>query len=315
MIRAPLLLALLWVLSAAAGAQVEADPGEAFADQVSVGYVLVPVTVRAREGFVNDLDRSELTLEVDGERVEIDSFERGGDAPVSIAFLQDLSGSMELGGKLDQSRRLLECLLERSREGDRFALATFAGKRLEVDVPFGQDRSAVQEAAGQWRGYGVTALNDAVARLPELTSSRAQPNVVALLTTDGVENASTLTPEEAREVVRRARIPVYPLAFEGGPEAVRAGAEGAKYSGVLRRLAAYTGGRYFALREPRDVEGACVQISIELRSRYVLGFPTAEAGAVAPHLLRVKVGRPGLSVAHRLGYTGPPPATGPAVEE
>jgi VWFA-related protein len=310
----PLLLVAL--AAPAAAQQAAAPPGQAFAEQLSVGYVLVQVTVRSHGGFVTDLERGDFHLEVDGEPVTFDSFERGEDAPVSLAFLQDLSGSMALGGKLDRSRDLLDCLLDRGRPGDRFALATFAGKRLEVEVPFGEERTPLREAADAWRGYGVTALHDAVARIPELVASRAQPNVVALLITDGVENASTMTPEESREAVRRARIPVYPMGFETGAESAgTAPGDGDRYSGVLRRLAAFTGGRYFALRQPSDVESACVQISIELRSRYVLGFPTAETGSAAYRTLRVKVDRPGLQIAHRLGYSGPPPAPSPAVGE
>jgi len=279
-----------------------------FADQVSVGYVLVPVAVRSRAGFVTDLGPGDFVLEVDGRRVDFDSFERGGEAPVSLAFLQDLSGSMALGGKLDQSQGLLECLLDRSSPSDRFALATFAGRQVSVEVPFGSDRGPILEVAAGWRAYGVTALHDAVGRIPELAASREQPNVVAVLITDGVENASDLTSDEAREIVRQARIPVYVLGFEGATGGAPSENAAEQYSGVLRRLAAFTGGRYFALATPQDAREACVQISIELRSRYVLGFATADGEPAAYREMRVKVERRGLWIAHRRGYMGPPPA-------
>jgi len=309
----PVFVLFCVALGALAGAEAQesstlsgAEAG--FVDEVSVGYVLVPVAVRSPDGFVSDLESGDFTLEVDGKRVVVDSFERGGEAPVSLAFLQDLSGSMALGGKLDESVGLLQCLLENSRQQDHFALAAFAGRQVGVEVPFSEERGPILEAAAAWRAYGVTALHDAVARIPELASSRQRPNVVAVLITDGAENASHLTSDEAREIVRQARIPVYVLGFEragGSP----AGAQGAEhYSGVLRRLAAFTGGRYFALREPHDAEQACVQISVELRSRYVLGFATAESGGSGYREIRVGVDRRSLMIAHRRGYTGPPPA-------
>jgi VWFA-related protein len=293
----------------AEGAAREAPQEMDFADQVSVGYVLVPVSVRSRAGFVTDLGPDDFSLEVDGRRVDFDSFERGGEAPVSLAFLQDLSGSMALGGKLDQSQGLLECLLDRSPLSDRFALATFAGRQVSVEVPFGSDRGPILEAAAGWRAYGVTALHDAVARIPELAASREQPNVVAVLITDGVENASDLTSDQAREVVRQARIPVYVLGFEGATGGAPSDDAAEQYSGVLRRLAAFTGGRYFALATPQDARDACVQISIELRARYVLGFATADGEPTAYREVRVNVERRGLWIAHRRGYTGPPPAS------
>jgi VWFA-related protein len=318
-LRALVLLAALPALGAAqeagpgtprAGTSVDGEvpQGADFADQVSVGYVLVPVSVRSRAGFVTDLGPDDFALEVDGRRVDFDSFERGGEAPVSLAFLQDLSGSMALGGKLDQSQGLVECLLEKSSPSDRFALATFAGRQVSVEVPFGADRAPLLEVAAGWRAYGVTALHDAVARIPELAASREHPNVVAVLITDGVENASDLTSDQAREVVRQARIPVYVLGFEGAAGGAPSEDAAEQYSGVLRRLAAFTGGRYFALATPQDAREACVQISIELRSRYVLGFATADGEPAAYREMRVNVERSGLWIAHRRGYTGPPPA-------
>ncbi|MDX1502185.1 MAG: VWA domain-containing protein [Thermoanaerobaculia bacterium] len=299
-------LALL--LAAAVCPPLGAQSADRFSEEVSVGYVLVPVAVRSREGFVRGLELDDFTLRVDGREVAIDSFERAGEAPVRLALLQDLSGSMDLGGKLEGSRRALDCLLEGARPADRFALASFAGRRLRVEVPFTGDLSALREAAMAWQPYGVTALHDAVASIPRIAISRQAPNAAAVLVTDGVENASSLAPEEARRVVRSAKIPVYVLGFGRSAGDEGEAGEPDTYARVLRRLASFTGGRYFPMEGPEGVEPACAEIAAETRSRYVLGFATRSEGASVFREIRVEVGKRSSRVSHRRGYTGPAPA-------
>src|SRR5947209_20579158 len=83
------------------------EPGTKFSgEEVAVGYVLVPVIVRSNSGgYANRLDKKDFRLLVDGRPAPVDSFEQRAEAPASIVFLQDLSGSMEAGGKLEASRR------------------------------------------------------------------------------------------------------------------------------------------------------------------------------------------------------------------
>src|SRR5262245_41184625 len=75
------------------GEAQEPQPPE-FSDQMSVGFVLVPVVVRAGAGFAKNLEQKDFRLLVDGKPVPIESFERRSDAPASLVILQDLSGSM-----------------------------------------------------------------------------------------------------------------------------------------------------------------------------------------------------------------------------
>src|SRR5436305_8192346 len=106
------------VLSAAAAPSqtpqaptVPQPPASSFQDSVSVGLVLVPVVVRAGAGFAKNLDRKDFRLLIDGKPVPIESFERRSDAPASVVILQDLSGSMDSGGKLEESRNVVRFFL------------------------------------------------------------------------------------------------------------------------------------------------------------------------------------------------------------
>lgn len=320
------LLALAAGLVAAApgSAAQEPEPPAArpgFAEQISVAWVLVPVLVYERRGdYVDDLDREHFRLRVDGEEIPIASFERGVDAPVSLVVLQDLSGSMGNGGKLEASKRALTQLLGRVRSGDELALASFAGGRLTVDVPFTGNQRALAEAMAVWEPYGTTALHDAVAWIPEISAEGRHPKRAVLLVTDGVDNASAISPEAARSVIERSHLPVYVVGL--GDSAVERpggdgenGAAGESYARLLRRLAWSSGGNYFAARDPSEVGPAVRKTLAALRREYVLGFPATGGGETAFRQIRVEARGGRLKATHRLGYTGGPPTVESAAAE
>lgn len=304
----PLAWLLLLALPAPSRAESRQPPpqgGTAFREEVSVGWVLVPLSVRTRRGFVADLEPRDVRLFADGEPVTLGSFERGAKAPLELVLLQDLSGSMALGGKLAASRQAASCFLDRLRPGDRYALASFAGRRLTVEVPFTADLTAGREAAEAWRPYGVTALHDAVARLPGIRAT-GQAAGAAVLITDGAENASRIDPNEAREIVRRAQLPVYVLSL--ARRRTESPQDRGDYASILRRLAAASGGRYLPIEPATALQTACRSVVEELRSRYVLGFPTA-GDESRWRKLDIEVDRRGVEIRSRAGYHGPPPAS------
>lgn len=283
-----------------------------FEESVSVSWVLVPVVVRARQGHVEGLGRDDFRLFVDQRRVPVEELDLGSDVPLSVVYLQDLSGSIANGGKLEASRRALATLLEHTREDDRVALATFAGGRLRIDVPFTADTGTLGEAMDLWEGYGTTALHDAVSLLPEISEGGRAGQRVAVLVTDGLDNASALAPEEAVRVVREARLPVYVVALSAaGPLGARRDSEDGEYlyGDLLASLAERTGGRYFEVSGEAEAAEAVTELVEDLRSRYVLAFTTSAEGARTYHPLRVEVALPYRhTVTHRTGYTGTPPA-------
>jgi Ca-activated chloride channel family protein len=302
------LAALAALLTAPVRAQQQAEPAPTFAEEVSVGYVLVPLVVRSGAGYSDKLDQDDFRLLVDGKPVKIDSFERRSDAPASIVFLQDVSGSME-GSSLEASREVVRYFLGKSMQGDEFSIATFASGERQVEVPFTSDLSVLREAVGRWKGYGTTALHDAVAWVPSISAEGHNPKRFAVLVTDGIDNASRITPEQAREIVRQAQLPVYVLGLGSGSpyELSTAGEKIYRYADVLNLLAAVTGGRYYAISNLEDLQNALASIYNDLRHQYVLGFPTGE-GKARQRDVRVEVKSGDRTVLFRRGYKGPPPA-------
>ena len=302
-----------------APAAPQEPPTSTFADEVSVGLVLVPVVVRSGAGFAKNLDQDDFRLLVEGKPVRIESFERRSDAPASVVVLQDLSGSMETAGKMDWSRQITRffcrayCGLETACPGDEFSLAIFAGdEALQVEVPFTSDQSALREAVSRWKAYGTTALHDAVASMPRISLEGRNPKRFAILVTDGVDNASRLTPEQARAVVQDAQLPTYVLGLSAGNpyELSTEGKKIYRYADVLNLLAAVTGGRYYSIANAEDLQKALTAILDDVRHQYVLGFSTGD-GAVRFRNLAVEVkgkDRSRRTVVFRRGYKGTPPA-------
>jgi VWFA-related protein len=287
-------------------------PTPQFQDEVSVGLVLVPVVVRSGAGYAKSLDQKDFQLRIEGKTVPIESFERRSDAPASVILLQDLSGSMASGGKLAQSQQALRFFLDKSLPGDEFSIASFAGGIFEVEVPFTKNQGTLREASERWVAYGTTTLHDAVARIPQISLEGRNPKRFALLITDGVDNASRLTPEQARAVVQEAQLPTYVLGLGAGNpyELTQEGKKIYRYADVLSLLAAVTGGRYYSIANQEDLQKALAEILDDVRHQYVLGFSTGD-GAVKFRPLTVEIkgkSRERRAVVFRRGYKGTPPA-------
>jgi VWFA-related protein len=311
--------AVLALLAWSGAAPLAADPAgkppapapPAFTDEVSVDWILVPVIVRSKRGYARDLPRQDFDLRVDGRSVRFKDFEQRGEAAWSVVLLQDLSGSMGVGGRLEASQEAARFFLDRSRPGDEYALASFASGSTNVDVPFTEDLGALRDSVSRWEAYGKTALHDAVGRLPEISSSSRNVKRAAILITDGVDNASALSANEARELVRRAELPVYVLGLESGdPLALdERGKKVYRYADMLNLLSHLTGGRYFPISGPDDLKEACSTIADDLRYQYVLGFDTSGRGQAGFHPISVIIrGGDDLRVQARHGYRGTAPA-------
>jgi hypothetical protein len=126
-----------------------------------------------------------------------------------------------------------------------------------------------------------------------------------------VDNASSISAAEARELVRRAELPVYVFGLSAG-DPFRLGIDRQKlfrFADALNLLASFTGGRYYALRSSRDLAAVSAAVAEELRYQYVLSFPVTGRGESRYRRIEVDLpGREHLRVLARKGYEGRPPA-------
>ncbi|MCL4846925.1 MAG: VWA domain-containing protein [Acidobacteria bacterium] len=286
------------------GGQVPADPALVF--RSGVDLVSVAAVVRDRRGHVvRDLDAGDFEVYDNGVRRRIVEFAPGEDGPISVAFLLDVSGSMRMSRANDAARGMLDHLLawlDPSR--DEAALFTFDAKLYE-EHGFTSDVAALRGAMAGIEAFGVTSLYDAVGETAERVASRDARRRAVVVLTDGLDNASRLTPEDVSAIASRSDVPVYVVTLVssldqphrrmalGGPEAVNA-------AGPLGHLAWWSGGNLFIVSTAGQASVAARTMVAELRHQYLLAFESS--GAPGWRTLDVRLRRADLSIRARSAY-------------
>ena len=277
--------------------------GEAAAQyqgRVSVNAVVVPVTVRNSAGrAVTGVARGRFHLRVDGFDVPIRDLDLESDLPISLGFILDTSGSM-MGRKMSGSQQLITAFLLHRRPDDQLALWTFGDDRVLERFPFGMGWYLLPRVLETLKPWSTTALYDVVLRIPEMLEKAQHHRRAAILLTDGVDNASEITAEEATEVAQRLDTPVYVLGVE--PPTASEGADGSSYEEVLTVIADASGGHYRRIPQAEQMPRVVDDMLHELSSRYILTFTTSGVGQRKWRSIEVTVD--GYEAVTRSGYVG-----------
>jgi Ca-activated chloride channel homolog len=311
-------------LAVAAGASAASGAGSVFPSTaasapgaVASGYVevekvravLLPTKVEDRRGrVVAGLTAGDFELMEDSIPQKIDSVSVEADAPVSIAFMLDVSGSMRISGKLEAAKEAIRYFLDDLRPQDRFALIAFADDQVSWITEFTSDRQVFLERLAVQTGYGQTALHDAIAVAPGLVQAGTDGRKAIILITDGVDNASRMTLDQAVEAARRASVPIYAVGFSSLPRDLLTKKEelGTNFS-VLSRFSDETGASLFAVHDPDELKEAVVRIDEEMRHQYLISYVPSRAvwnGAYRRIQLVTRKGR--YQVRTRTGYYATP---------
>jgi VWFA-related protein len=285
-----------------------------FNEQVSVSYVMVPFTALSTKGVpITDLKAKEVSLLVDGKKVQTDMFELSMNAPVSWTILLDGSGSMGLAGKMDAAKAVINALTARRKTGDDFALYVFdsQGHANEM-VPFTDNPAAITRAVDVVKPWGKTAFFDALAEMPERSELGRNPSRAIILLSDGIDNASLMARDEIEKELEGVSIPIYAFGLrEPSEQAAKRKAmpisEEMANIDLLEELAAATGGRLFVGNRPEVLATAMDGIERALRAQYLIGFPPTGKGAVKYRRISLELAGRARSVRVRAGYRGTEP--------
>ncbi len=269
-----------------------------------VDLVTVSATVRDRRGrAVADLTAQDFEVLDRGVRRPITDF-RTESAPVSVAILFDVSGSMDVASRSLAAKFAANHVLSWLEHGrDEAALFAFDSRLHEV-APFTVDTRALQGALGEVDPFGATSLHDAIADTAKRISERANKRRAIVVLTDGIDTASRLTPAEVSGIASEIDVPVYVIAVVlpiDNPDANgRPQSEVPVTVGTIRELAAWTGGELFYASTPSDTSKVARQVVRELRQQYLIAFePGADAGW---HPIEIRTTKKNLTVRARGGY-------------
>jgi Ca-activated chloride channel family protein len=239
----------------------------------TVNEVGVDFTVTDKHGhYIKDLKKSDFRVLDDNQPpAEIRSFHSETDLPLDVGLLIDASNSIRDRFRFEQESAI-EFLNQTVRPRYDKAFVVGFDVTPEVTQDFTDNTELLSHGVRELRAGGGTAMYDAVYfacrdKLLKIQQTMQVRKAIILLS-DGDDNQSHVTREEAIDMAQRAGVIIYTIStnITGG------GQRGDK---VLERIADATGGRAFFPFQLRDVASAFTEIQDELRSQYALFYTPA----------------------------------------
>ena len=242
--------------------------------KIGTNEVNVVFTVTDKHGrHITDLKQNDFRVIDDNKPPEeVRSFHAETNLPLQVGLLIDASNSVRDRFKFEQESAV-EFLNQTVRRRYDKAFVVGFDATPEVTQDFTDNTEALAHGVHELRPGGGTALYDALyfaCRDKLLKSPQGTPSRRAIiLLSDGEDNLSHVTREEAIEMAQRAEAIVYTISTN---------VSGTKGQGdkVLERIADATGGRPFFPFQIRDVANAFAEIQNELRSQYAISYKPAD---------------------------------------
>ncbi len=257
---------------------------------------------------VDTLPQSSFHVYEDGVPQTIVGF-RHEDVPVSMGILIDSSGSMyDKRAAVDAASLNLVRL---SNPQDEAFLVDFSSEAY-IDQDFTNSIPKLQQGLSYIRSSGGTALYDAVIASADYLSKNAhRPKQVLLIVTDGDDNASSATLEQAIRRVQDLDGPaIYCIGLLFGDDTSRSEAHHSR--DVLTELAAETGGEAYFPKALKDVDAIAQEVAQDIRTQYTIEYrstkPPSLGGYRQIHVEAKEKGFRSLQVRTRAGYFPKVPA-------
>ena len=270
----------------------------------TVNEVNVVFTVTDKHGrYVKDLKKEDFKVIDDSKpAAEVRSFHAEADLPLQVGLLVDASNSIRDRFKFEQLAAI-EFLNQTIRRKYDQAFVIGFDVTPEVTQDFTDDTEALAQGVRQLRPGGGTALYDALyfaCRDKLLKADHRGPvRRAIILLSDGDDNQSHVTREEAIEMAERAEVTVYTISTN---------LSGTSHHGdkVLERIADATGGRSYVPFQITEVSNAFAAIQEELRSQYAISYKPADFRPDGRYrTIDILAQAKGLHVRSRRGYYAP----------
>src|ERR1700719_3949291 len=273
--------------------------------RTTTNEVNVVFTVTDKHGrHITDLKQTDFRVVDDKKPVEeVRSFHNETNLPLEVGLLVDASNSVRDRFKFEQ-QAATEFLNETLRPKYDEAFVVGFDVTPEVTQDFTDNTELLSIGVRSLRPGGGTAMYDALYFACRDKLMKAQHNGpvrrAIILLTDGEDNQSHVTREEAIEMAQRADVIIYTISTNLSG----AGHHGDK---VLERIADATGGRAYVPFQITEVANAFAAIQEELRSQYAISYKPADFASDG-HYRSVEIlalGQKGLRVRSRHGYFAP----------
>lgn len=251
---------------------------------------------------VLDLSRDAFHVYEDGTPQTIASF-RHEDLPVSLGILIDSSGSM-YDKRAAVNQAALD-LVKLSNQEDEAFLVDFSWEAF-IDQDFTSDTAKLQQGLGLIKSSGGTAVYDAlVASADYLAKNAKHPKQVLLVVTDGEDNASSATLEDAIRRIQDLDGPViYCVGLLFGPDTDKNEVRHARR--VLEALSEQTGGVAYFPKSIKEVDAIAAEVAHDIRTQYTISYRSTKSPTLGGyrqiHVDAKEKGYGKLQVRTRSGY-------------
>jgi len=258
--------------------------------EVNINFVELYTSVLDKQKRpVDGLEQKDFTVTEDGTKQEITRFEKVTNLSIHAVVALDISASMEKS--LDKARQAaLEFFQRTIRPKDRASVITF-NDHPNLTVKFTNDLPALAGGLAGLKAERGTALYDSIIfTLYYFTCVKGQRALV--LISDGKDEGSRFTYEDAIDYARRAGVTIYSIGLGDDVDKRK-----------LSKLAEETGGRAFFLKNVDELAGIYTSVEQELRSQYLVAYQSTNiTGGNTFRSVELKVGKPGLEAKTIRGY-------------
>jgi Ca-activated chloride channel family protein len=255
---------------------------------------------------VGGFEKKDFQIFEDGKPQSIAVFEREATSPLSIVLAIDSSETVLTSDRLEKqaAKHFISAIL---RPQDELDLMDFADTVREI-VPFTNQAKRVVQGLNELEHGDETSLYNAIylgsQRLASTSQADNRRRVLVVISDGGDSIHGGEKYEEAIEQAQRAGAIIYSIII------VPIYADAGRNTGgehALIQMSEDTGGKYYYVVDPSDLEPAFQHVSDDLRTQYMLGY-------YAPHgdgdnsFRRIKVtltdgpGRDAYSLRYRTGY-------------
>lgn len=243
-------------------------------DTTQFPMVNVYVSIRDASGEPVVINTGKLQLLENGQPVNNQKVLGAGETgPLTTMLLIDNSGSMNFVNKLDSAKAVAREFLDQMRPGDQAGVIVFNTK-VSVLQDVTADRESLAKAIDSIAARDDTSVYDALSTAISILNPLPGRKAIIVMT-DGMDNSSVATPEEALGSIGFGGLSISTIGFG---QAAEGEAETDKYKGIdettLRMIADSAGGQYGYAEDKAELSTLYDQMRRTLQSEAVISYVT-----------------------------------------
>lgn len=243
-------------------------------DTTDFPLVNVYISVRNASGEPVVINTGKLQLLENGQPVPNQDIQGTGEVgPLTTMLLIDNSGSMNYVDKLETAKSVAKEFLNQIRSGDKVGIITF-NTEVELVQDITDNRGDLEKSIESISARSDTAIYDALSTAIQTLNPLSGRKAIIVLT-DGMDNASAATPEDALGSIGFGGLSISTIGFGQVPEEEE---EADEYRGIdeatLRFIAESAGGRYGYAEDKAGLSALYDQLRRALQSEVVISYIT-----------------------------------------